>query len=296
MHVLISGASGLIGTALTERLRRDGHTVTALVRRQARAGEISWDPAAASLAAGALDGVDAVVNLAGAGINDHRWTDEYKQTLGDSRLDATKLLVEAIASVRTKPAVLVSGSAVGYYGPRGDEQLDEHAAPGDTFLARLCVEWEAAAGRAREHGVRVATIRTGIVLTPQGGALKKMLPLFKLGLGGRFGSGRQWQSWISLDDEVGAIVHLLGASVDGACNLTTPNPVTNAQFTKTLAKTVHRPAVLPIPGFAPKLVLGGELVDALLMTGQRVIPSVLQASGYTFAHPQLAGALGELLA
>jgi uncharacterized protein (TIGR01777 family) len=296
MHVLISGASGLIGTALTERLRLDAHTATALVRRPARAGEIRWDPAAASLPADALDGVDAIVNLAGAGINDHRWTDDYKRTLVDSRLHATKLLVEAIASTRTKPAVLVSGSAVGYYGDRGDELLDERAAPGDTILARLCVEWEAAAGRARDHGLRVVTIRTGIVLTPQGGALKKMLPLFKLGLGGKFGSGRQWQSWISLDDEVGAIAHLLGAGVDGACNLTAPNPVTNAEFTRTLAKSVHRPAVLPIPGFAPKLVLGGELVDALLMTGQRVVPSALQADGYAFTHPQLADALGALLA
>ncbi|MCU1501230.1 MAG: Epimerase [Ilumatobacteraceae bacterium] len=292
----MSGASGLIGSALNDRLRSSGHTVTALVRRPAGAGEIRWDPAAGSIPDGALDGVDGIVNLAGAGINDHRWTDDYKQTLVESRLNSTRLLVEAVATARSKPAVLVSGSAIGYYGDRGDEELDEQAPPGETFLARLCVGWEAAAAEARRHGVRVVTVRTGIVLTPKGGALKKELPLFKLGLGGSFGSGRQWQSWISLDDEVGAIEHLLAADVDGPANLTAPNPVTNAEFTKTLANAVHRPAVLRIPSVGPKLLLGSELAEALLFTGQRVVPNALQASGYAFAHPLLADALGALLA
>jgi uncharacterized protein (TIGR01777 family) len=296
MHVLVSGASGLIGTALTQRLRAADHTVIALVRRQARAGEVRWDPASGSIPDDALEGIDAVVNLAGAGINEHRWTDEYKRTLVESRLSSTRLLVDAISKSTTKPSVLISGSAIGYYGARGDEVLDETADPGDTFLADLCVSWEAAAADARVHGVRVATIRTGIVLTPEGGALKKELPLFKFGLGGTFGSGRQWQSWIALDDEVGAIEHLLTADVDGPCNLTAPNPVTNAEFTKVLAKAVHRPSIFPIPSIGPKLLLGSELADALLFTGQRVVPGALQASGYTFSHPELTGALGALLA
>ncbi len=295
MHVVVSGASGLIGTALVARLRVDGHRVTALVRRQAGAGELRWDPTAGQLPSGALDGVDAVVNLAGAGINEHRWTDDYKRVLVSSRLQTSELLASAIAAAEHPPAVFVSGSAIGFYGDRGDEILDEQSGAGSGFLADLCVRWEAAAAAARSSATSVAIIRTGIVLTPKGGALRKELPLFKLGLGGKFGDGRQWQSWISLDDEVGAIAHLLTQRADGAFNLTAPGAVTNAEMTTTLGAALHRPTILPIPSFGPKLLLGGELAEALLYSGQRVVPAALAASGYEFRHPELAGALQQLL-
>jgi uncharacterized protein (TIGR01777 family) len=295
VRVLVSGSSGLIGTELLSRLRVAGHEVISLVRRQAGAGEVRWDPAAGQLPDGAVDGVDAVVNLAGAGINDHRWSDDYKRTLVSSRLAGTELLAAAIDATASPPAVFVSGSAVGYYGDRGGEVLDEQSPAGSGFLADLCVRWERAADAARSASTKVTTIRTGIVLTPKGGALRKELPLFKFGLGGKFGDGEQWQSWITLDDEVEAIVHLLERPVDGAFNLTAPNPVTNAAMTKALGQALHRPTFLPIPRFGPKLLLGGELAEALLYTSQRVVPAALQSSGYEFRHPELAGALDALL-
>ena len=224
VRILVAGSSGLIGTALLSRLRVAGHEVSSLVRRQAGAGEVRWDPSAGELPDGALDGVDAVVNLAGAGINEHRWSDDYKRTWSSSRLQTTELLAAAIGAAAQPPAMFVSGSAVGYYGDRGDEVLDEQAPAGADFLADLCVRWEPAATPPARAATKVAVIRTGIVLTPKGGALRKQLPLFKFGLGGRFGSGRQWQSWIALDDEVGAIVHLLDHPADGAFNLTAPEP------------------------------------------------------------------------
>lgn len=297
MRIVISGASGLIGTALASSLRSQGHTVVTLVRRPASGpNELTWDPAAGTLDPAALDGVDAVVNLSGAGIGDKRWNDAYKRELRDSRLHTTGLLARTIAASAQRPSVFLSGSAIGWYGPRGDEELTESSSTGDSFLAELCREWEAAAAPASDAGVRTALLRTGIVLTPAGGALKKQLPLFKLALGGSFGNGRQWQSWISIDDEVGAITHLLTADVEGPVNLTAPNPVTNKEFTKTLGKVLGRPTVLPIPSFGPKLLLGGELADALLFTGQRVLPAKLAASGYVFAHPTLEVALRALLA
>ena len=291
----MAGSSGLIGTALLARLRVAGHEVTCLVRRAAGAGELRWHPATGELPAGALDGVDAVVNLAGAGINEHRWTDDYKRTLISSRLSTTDTLAAAIGRAATPPAVFVSASAVGYYGDRGDEVLDEESPPGSDFLSDLCVRWERSAVAARSGATKVAVIRTGIVLTPKGGALRKELPLFKVGLGGRFGSGTQWQSWISLDDEVGAITHLLDHPADGAFNLTAPNPVTNAEMTKALGEVLHRPTILPIPSFGPKLLLGGELAEALLFTSQRAVPAALQANGYEFRHPELVGALRAVL-
>ena len=296
MRIVISGASGLVGTALSSSLRSQGHTVVTLVRRAAAGpDQITWDPAAGQLDPAAIDGADAVVNLSGAGIGDRRWNDAYKRELVDSRLQTTGLLARTIAATDRKPSVFLSGSAIGWYGPRGDEELTESSSPGSTFLADLCVQWEAATEPASAAGVRTAHLRTGIVLTPAGGALKKQLPLFRFGLGGSFGNGRQWQSWISLDDEVGAIIHLLTADVEGPVNLTAPNPVTNKEFTKTLGKVLGRPTVLPIPSFGPKLLLGGELADALLFTGQRVLPSKLTASGYTFTHPTLEVALRALL-
>jgi uncharacterized protein (TIGR01777 family) len=296
MRIVISGASGLIGTALSSSLTAKGHTVVRLVRRPAAgAGEITWDPAAASLDPAALDGVDAVVNLSGAGIGDRRWTAEYKRELLDSRLRTTELLASTIAGAERRPGVFLSGSAIGWYGPRGDEELDESSSGGDSFLADICRQWEAAAGAASAAGVRTALLRTGIVLSPKGGALKKQLPLFKLALGGRFGKGTQWQSWISIDDEVGAIEHLLTADVEGPVNLTAPQPVTNREFTEVLGRVLKRPAVVPIPSFGPKLLLGGELADALLFTGQRVLPARLTSSGFEFAHPTLEVALRALL-
>jgi uncharacterized protein len=296
MRIAISGSSGLIGTALVASLRSTGHSVTRLVRRPAAGpDEITWDPATGSLAVGSLDGVDAVINLSGAGIGDRRWTDAYKRELLDSRLQTTELLARTIASSERRPSVFLSGSAIGWYGPRGDETLTESSAPGDSFLAEICRRWEDATGAAEAAGVRTVHLRTGIVLSPDGGALKKQLPLFKFGLGGRFGTGHQWQSWISIDDEVGAIEHLLTADVAGAVNLTAPNPVTNREFTKVLGTVLKRPTLLPIPSFGPKLLLGSELADALLFTGQRVVPAQLEASGYSFRHPTLEVALRALL-
>jgi uncharacterized protein (TIGR01777 family) len=272
-----------------------GHEVVRLVRRSPADGEIQWDPRAGTLDPHSLDGVDAVINLSGAGIGDKRWTREYKQELLDSRLSTTALLASTIATAERGPRVLLSGSAIGVYGPRDDEQLDESSAIGSGFLADLCRQWEDATGAADAAGARVAHLRTGIVLSPAGGALKKQLPLFKFGLGGKFGSGRQWQSWISLPDEVAAITHLLTADVHGPVNLTAPSPVTNAEFTRTLAAVLHRPAFLPIPSFGPKLLLGGELADNLLFTGQRVLPAMLQRSGFVFGHPTLETALRSLM-
>lgn len=296
MRVVISGATGLIGSALTDHLRTNGHTVVRLVRRPASGDDVQWDPAAGMLPADALRGTDAVVHLAGAGIGDRRWTDAYRTEILESRTRSTALLADAIASTPDGPKVFLSGSAIGYYGATGDEQLDESSPAGSGFLADVCHQWEAAAAPAAAAGARVALLRTGIVLTPKGGALKKMLPLFKLGAGGRFGSGRQWQSWISLDDEVGAITHLLTADVTGPVNLTAPNPVTSAEFAKVLGKVLHRPALFPVPRFGPALLLGGELADALLFTGQRVLPAALERSGYRFQHSTLDAALRALLA
>ncbi|MEN9644604.1 MAG: hypothetical protein RL238_1273 [Actinomycetota bacterium] len=296
MRVIISGASGLIGGALSRHLRAEGHDVVALVRRTAGSSEIQWDPAKGVLDAEALAGADAVVHLAGAGIGDHRWTDDYKRELLESRTKGTLLLAERIAECSRRPGVLLSGSAIGYYGATDDRELDEQSPAGTGFLADVCVQWEAATAPAAAAGVRVAHLRTGIVLTKEGGALKKMLPLFKLGAGGKFGKGDQWQSWISLPDEVGAITHLLSADVHGAVNLTAPAPVRNRNFATTLGEVLHRPSFVPVPAFGPKLLLGGELADALLFTGQRVLPKALQASGYAFQHATLDAALRAVLA
>lgn len=295
MKIVISGASGLIGTQLVEQLQQHSHDVVRLVRRAANTGEIMWDPKAGVLSASALEGADAVIHLSGAGIGDKRWTASYKREILESRTITTSLIANTIANMSRKPSVFLCGSAIGIYGPRGDEQLTEVSTNGTSFLADVCEQWEAAAKPASDAGVRTVLLRTGIVLTTKGGALKKQLPLFQLGLGGKFGNGKQWQSWISIDDEVGAIEHLLTANVSGAVNLTAPNPVTNAEFTSTLARVVKRPAFLPIPPFAPKAILGGELADALLFTGQRVIPAALNASGYQFVHPTLEVALRALL-
>ncbi len=296
MKILITGASGLIGRALTTELQAQGHTVVAAVRRQPRRNdEIMWNPTEGILDPSAFDGVDAVVHLAGAGIGDKRWTEAYKKEVLESRTLGTALLAKTMASLEHKPSVFLSGSAIGYYGAAGDEKFDETSPAGQGFLADVCVQWEKEAQPAIDAGIRTVFLRTGIVLSPKGGALKKQLPLFKLGLGGRFGNGRQWQSWISINDEVNAIIHLLTSTLSGPVNLTAPEPVTNADFTKTLASVVSRPAIVPIPSFGPKLLLGGELADALLYTGQRVIPAALTRDGFVFAHQTLDVALRALL-
>ena len=295
MKIIISGASGLIGKPLVKKLSLAGHEVVQLVRRTPNANESRWNPATGQIDASVIDGADAVIHLSGAGIGDRRWTTKYKQELVESRTKSTSLLASTIANCAKKPSVFLSGSAIGIYGPRGDEELTEQSSNGSSFLADICKQWEAAAKPAVGAGVRTVYLRTGIVLTPLGGALKKQLPLFKLGLGGKFGDGRAWQSWISLDDELAAIEHLLTAKVSGAVNLTAPNPVTNADFTTALARALKRLAILPIPKFGPKLLLGAELADALLFTGQRVMPAELLKSGFVFKHSTIEVALRALL-
>lgn len=296
MRVLISGSSGLIGSALVDNLRADGHEVTRLVRgTPSGPGEVAWDPEQGRIDEAGVGGHDAVVHLAGEGIGDRRWTDEHKRRVRDSRVNGTRALAEAMAGTGDT-AVLVSGSAVGYYGDRGDEPLNEESGPGQGFLAGVVQEWEAATAAAEAAGIRVVHLRTGIVLSPKGGALKPLLPLFKLGLGGKLGSGRQYFSWISIADEVGAIRHAIADNeVRGALNATAPNPVTNAEFTKQLARAVHRRAFLTVPRFALALRLSGEAADEMLLGGQRVLPAKLEATDYEFRHPELAGALDALL-
>lgn len=295
MRIAITGASGFIGAALRRSLEADGHTVVPFVRREAGPGEVRWDPAAGRLEPDDLRGVDAVVNLAGAGIGDARWTEARKRTLVESRTLGTRLLAEALASVDGGPGVLLSGSAVGYYGDRGDEVLTEASGPGDDFLARLCVAWEAATQPAEAAGFRVAHLRTGLVFGPGGGILPRMALPFRFGAGGRLGSGRQWMSWIALEDEVGALRFLLDHEVRGPVDLTAPEPVTNAELTTTLGRALHRPTLLPAPPFALRAVLGRERADGLLFVSQRVLPAVLQDAGYEFRQPRLDGALEAAL-
>ena len=293
MRIVVSGASGLIGSALVPHLTARGHEVTRLVRRAATSGESQWDPARGVIDANLVGAADAIIHLSGAGIGDKRWSNSYKREILDSRVKSTKLLASVIAGAAKRPSVFLSGSAIGFYGARGDEQLDEASSAGTGFLADVCKEWESATNGA---GTRTVFLRTGIVLSPKGGALKKQLPLFRAGLGGKFGRGDQWQSWISIDDEVAAIEHLLTGSVQGPVNLTAPAPVTNADFASVLGRVLRRPALLPAPSIGPKLLLGAELADALLFTGQRVIPRVLSSSGFQFTHPTLEIALRALLA
>jgi uncharacterized protein (TIGR01777 family) len=297
MDVVVTGASGLIGSALRPALERAGHRMVPMVRAAGGGEAIRWDPDRGVIDAGGLEGVGAVVHLAGEGIGSKRWNDEQKAKIRDSRVRGTTLLAETLAKLQQPPKVLVSGSAIGFYGDRGDEVLTESSRAGDGFLAELCVAWEAAAAPAKEAGIRVSHIRTGIVLAGGGGALPKMLKPFKLGLGGRLGSGSQWMSWIGLEDEVGGIVHLLGDDAPaGPVNLTAPNPATNADFTKALGQAVGRPTIVPVPKFGLKLLLGGEMAEEMLLGGQRVLPTRLLDSGYTFTHPELADALKAALA
>lgn len=289
MRYVLAGASGFLGSALRDSLVRDGHTVTSLVRHAPRTPEqVQWRPDRGELDPTALRGADAVICLSGAGVEDKRWTDEYKQVLRSSRIDSVATIARALATDRGS-AVLVSASAVGYYGDSGAETVDEAAPPGDGFLARLCVDWEDAAAPARDAGVRTAQLRTGLVLARHSGLLARLAPLFKLGLGGRIGNGEQYWPWISVTDEIAAIRHVVEAGLSGPVNLTGPAPVTNSDFAATLGRVVHRPALLPVPGFALRIALGEFAGDVVI--GQRAIPSKLLDSGFTFAHATLADAL-----
>jgi len=296
VRVAVTGSHGLIGSGLLDALHTRGDEAVRLVRDQPQPGEARWEPAEGKIDAKALEGVDAVVHLAGVGIGDRRWSDEHKRAVLDSRVQGTTLLARTLASLTDRPSVLVSASAVGYYGDRGDEVLTEDAGPGTGFLSEVCEQWERSTAPAEDAGIRVAHLRTGLVMSREGGALKQMLVPFRLGAGGRIGSGRQWWSWIAIDDELGAILHVVGDdTVRGPVNLTAPNPVTNAEFTKTLGKVLGRPTLLPTPTFALKALFGGDAVDEMFLGGQRVVPAKLEATAYEFRHPHLEPALRALL-
>ncbi len=298
MKILLTGASGLIGSALTAKLTDAEHEVTRLVRsspnRERR--EIQWDPSAGRLDAAALEGFDAVVHLAGESIATGRWTAAKKERIRSSRVQGTRLLAETLARLQRPPEILVSASAIGYYGDRGDEELDEGSAPGSGFLAEVCRQWEAAAEPAREAGIRVVHPRIGVVLSATGGALAKLVPMFRLGLGGPIGSGRQHVSWITLDDLVGAICHVIATgSLSGPVNAVAPEPATNREFARALGRALRRPARLPAPAFALRAMLG-PMADELLLASTRVIPRRLVDSGFAFDDPDLEPAFRRLLA
>ena len=319
MKILVTGSTGLVGTALVKALSQEGHTLCRLLRPQSvvaggtKTGfDVPWNPATGELE-GAAAGADAVVNLAGASIAGGRWTAARKKLLATSRVDATRQLVTAVGRLAPPPKVFVSASAVGYYGSRGDEELTEESASGNDFLAGLCRAWEEEAAKAERHGMRVAHLRFGIILAKQGGALQKMLPPFRMGVGGRLGSGQQWMSWVTLADVVRVIQFALEGSgmrgatgvaplrsavnvapVRGALNVVAPQPVRNVEFTRALAKALRRPAIFPAPAFALRLALG-EMAEALLLSSQRVLPKKLEQAGYTFLHPEIGGALAAIL-
>ena len=289
-RIAITGSSGLIGTALVGHLKSEGHTVQRLVRRSPVAtDEVTWDPQTGYVDLGALDGVDAVIHLAGAPVEGKRWTKKYKAQILNSRLFGTSTIAKAVAEI--KPQVFISASAVGWYGESGNRAVIEKDRVGDDFLATVCREWESAADLAGD--VRTVKLRTGLVLDPTGGALGKMLPLFRLGFGGKLGSGKQWWSWITLHDVIRAVEFALVEKISGPVNLTAPNPVTNHEFTAALARTLHRPAVFPAPAFALKLVLGGFSSEVL--GSKRVIPQALQDAGFAWDYPHLTEALATLV-
>jgi uncharacterized protein (TIGR01777 family) len=289
-RIAVTGASGLIGSSLVGYLKSQGHTVQRLVRRPAVSSEeITWNPIAGTVDMEALAGVDAVIHLAGAGVSDKRWTKKYKSEILNSRLLGTTTIAKAIAIV--KPQVFISASAIGWYGESGNRAVIESDRVGDDFLAAVCREWESAADLAGD--VRTVKLRTGLVLDPTGGALGKMLPIFRFGLGGKLSNGKQWWSWITLHDQIRAIAFLLENKVSGPVNLTSPNPVTNSEFTAGLARAMHRPALFPVPAIALKLVLGG--FSAEVLGSKKVMPHVLTEAGFTFDYPHISSALEKLV-
>ena len=289
-RIAVTGASGLIGSALVGYLKSQGHTVQRLVRRPAVSSEeITWDPIAGTVDMEALAGVDAVIHLAGAGVSDKRWTKKYKAEILNSRLLGTTTIAKAVAIV--KPQVFISASAIGWYGESGNRAVVETDRVGDDFLAAVCREWESAADLAGD--VRTVKLRTGLVLDPTGGALGKMLPIFRFGLGGKLSNGKQWWSWITLHDQIRAIAFLLENKVSGPVNLTSPNPVTNSEFTAGLARALHRPALFPVPALALKIVLGG--FSAEVLGSKKVMPQALTEAGFTFDYPHISSALEKLV-
>lgn len=303
MRILISGSTGFLGTALIESLEREKHTVARLVRPETaqRIGRgasdqiVPWDPVAGQFDATAAEGADALVHLAGASIAGGRWNAPRKNLLRTSRIEAPRHLIGALSKLQRPPRVIVAASAIGYYGTRGDETLTETSAPGNDFLAGLCREWEAETTRGAEFGARVVSLRFGIILAAHGGALPRMVTPFKIGVGGRLGTGRQWMSWLTLEETVSIIQFALASpGLAGPANAVTPNPVQNLEFTQVLARTLHRPALFPAPAFALRLALG-EMADALLLVSQKVLPAKLVNSGYRFLHPELADGLEKAL-
>ncbi len=289
-RIAITGASGLIGTALVGHLKSEGHTVQRLVRRPVVGpDEIQWDPKTGYVDLDALRGVDAVIHLAGVGVGDKRWSKKYKAEILNSRLLGTTAIANAVTEV--KPQLFISASAIGWYGESGNRAVVESDRAGDDFLAAVCREWEAAADLA--HGVRTVKIRTGLVLDPTGGALGKMLPLFRLGLGGKLGSGKQWWSWITLHDVIRAITFIVENPISGPVNLTSPNPVTNQEFTSALARAMHRPALFPAPAIALKIALGG--FSSEILGSKKVAPQVLTDAGFTWDYPHITSALTALI-
>jgi uncharacterized protein (TIGR01777 family) len=299
MKIVVAGSSGLIGSALVRVLRSEdeghAHEVLRLVRREAKADdEISWNPAAGrGPDRAALEGVDAAINLAGVGIGEHRWNDDFKQQILQSRLSSTTLLAEALASLEPRPRVFLSGSAVGFYGNTGDAEVDEESPAGNDFFSDVVTQWEAATAPAKDAGIRTVQLRSGIVLSTKGGALGKVLLLFRAGLGGRLGSGRQYFSWIARPDHLAAMRFLLDADIEGPVNLTAPTPVTNREYTKAVASALHRPGLFLAPTPALKLALGG--LAETIVTGQRVLPKRLLDAGFEFGYPEVYGALRALI-
>ena len=297
MKILVTGSTGLVGSALIPALATGGHGVTRLVRSQPKPGaaEVRWDPVARTVDSAGLEGVDAVVHLAGESIAAGRWTTEKKGRIRDSRVKGTRLLCESLARLAQPPQAIVCASAIGYYGDRGEERLREESPAGLGFLAEVCREWETAAEPARQRGIRVVHLRIGVVLSPAGGALAQMLFPFRMGLGGRLGSGKQYLSWIAIDDLVSVILHVLTTTtLQGPVNAVAPNPVTNLEFTRTLGRVLARPTIFPMPAVAARLAFG-EMADELLLASARVEPTRLVATGYQFRHPELEGALRHLL-
>ena len=289
-RVAVSGASGLIGGALVAHLKSEGHTVQKLVRRSTVApDEIAWNPQDGTVDLSALEGIDAVIHLAGAGVGDKRWTKKYRAEILNSRLLGTTTIAKAVATV--KPKVFISASAMGWYGETGNRAVTENDRAGDDFLSAVCREWESAADLAGD--IRTVKLRTGLVLDPTGGALGKMIPLFRFGLGGKLGSGKQWWSWITLHDVVRAITFAMQNPIAGPINLTTPNPSTNQEFTAALARAMHRPALFPVPAIALKIAFGGFSDE--MLGSKKVLPEGLLASGFTFDYPHLSGALSALV-
>lgn len=301
MRVAVTGSTGFIGRALVPALEAAGHEVVRLVRPASRAEGVAWDPEAGTVdtdgLAAAVGDDWAVVHLAGENLGARRWTRRHKERVWVSRERGTRTLAEALARMPAPPRAMLSASAIGYYGDRGDEELVESSGPGEGFVAEVCRAWEAATAPAEEAGIRVVHLRSGLVLSPAGGILPRFLTPVRLGIGGALGPGTQWMSWIALDDEVGAILHLLeGCDVRGPVNLTAPFPVTNREFVRTLGRQLRRPTVLRVPSFALKLALGPEMAAETVLISQRVLPAVLQMQGFPFRHPELEPALRALLA